>query len=262
MIQNKKVLIILMSIILLAIIAVVVTIVLINNNKNNYNNQNIEENITEKENIEEDFKKAFNIVEYSQEENASVIQVYELKEINENKYNVNVHLPKINSETNITQNINDEIVTNFGGKLLDIINNSTSYTLYNVDYITYVNNNILSIVIKSILKEGSNPQRTIVQTYNYDLENDKEISLEDMLKLKEIGKADIQSKIIKTIRERNENSKAVADQGYNIYVRDIRSEEYLVDNIKTYYLGEDGALYIVFAYGNTNFTETIDIIKI
>ena len=32
-------------------------------------------------------------------------------------------------------------------------------------------NNILSVIVRSTLKEGTNPQRDIVQTYNYDLIN-------------------------------------------------------------------------------------------
>lgn len=81
-----------------------------------------------------------------------------------------------------------------------------------------------------------------------------------MLELKGLKKADIQSKIVTKMREKNVNAEAMANQGYNVYVRDIRSEEYLIENIKTYFLGEEGNLYIVFAYGNTNYTETMDVI--
>lgn len=156
--------------------------------------------------------------------------------------------------------INSEIINTYGTKLIDIVYNWKEYTLYNVDYISYVNNNILSIVIKSTIKEGSNPQRVTIQTYNYSLENDKQVSLEEMLSLKGLKRADIQSKIITQMREKNTNAEAMASQGYNVYVRDIRSEEYLIENIKTYFLGEEGHLYIIFAYGNTNYTETMDII--
>ena len=42
---------------------------------------------------------------------------------------------------------------------------------------TLISNNILSLVVRSTLKEGSNnPQRDIVQTYNYDLTNQKKIT--------------------------------------------------------------------------------------
>lgn len=156
--------------------------------------------------------------------------------------------------------INSEIINTYGTKLIDIVYNWKEYTLYNVDYIAYVNNNILSIVIKSTIKEGNNPQRVTIQTYNYNLENDKQVSLEEMLELKGLKKADIQSKIVTQMREKNVNAEAMANQGYNVYVRDIRSEEYLIENITTYFLGEEGHLYIVFAYGNTNYTETMDVI--
>ena len=62
-------------------------------------------------------------------------------------------------------------------KALNIMMDSKSKdVVYTVDYIAYVNeNHILSIAIRSILKEGNNAQRTIIQTYNYDFKNSKEI---------------------------------------------------------------------------------------
>ena len=37
-------------------------------------------------------------------------------------------------------------------------------------------------MIRSNVKEGSNAQRTIVQTYNFDLKQNKELSLMDVIK--------------------------------------------------------------------------------
>lgn len=140
------------------------------------------------------------------------------------------------------------------------MNNGKEYTVYNVDYIWHINGDILSIVIKGTIKEGTNPQRITMQTYNYNLATDEEVGLEEMLNVQNLKKTDIQSKIIKTMREKNVNAETMAEQGYNVYVRDIRSDEYLIENIKTYFLGEAGHVYIIFAYGNTNFTETMDVI--
>lgn len=54
--------------------------------------------------------------------------------------------------------------------------------IFTVEYVANVQDDILSLMIKSNLKEGSNAQRIIIQTYNYDLRNNKEISLERVLK--------------------------------------------------------------------------------
>lgn len=260
MLKNKKILIItLISIMVIMIITIGIILIVNKNDTNNKQENNIENEVNIDE-LESNFRNAFYNIEYSQKEEDTVMLAYKLEKNKEKQYSVNVNLPKINIDTKEAETINNEIIITYCTKLLDILTNSQSYTIYNIDYITYINENILSIIIKSTLKEGSNPQRLIIQTYNYDMENNKQISFEEILNLKNIESADIQSKIIKTIREKNEKTETVSNQGYNIYVRDIRSDEYLIENIKTYFLGQDGHLYIIFAYGNTSFTETMDVI--
>lgn len=262
MLQNKKIfIIILISIIIAMIITIGIVLMTNKNNTNNKQENNIEKGVNTEE-LESNFRSAFYNVEYSQNEEDIVVLEYKMKEIEQKKYSVNVNLPRINLDTEEANSINNEIINTYGTKLLDILRNSQIYTVYNVDYITYINQNILSIVIKSTLKEGSNPQRLIIQTYNYNIEKNKKISFDEILSLKNAEKQEIQSTIIKIIREKNANTENVSNQGYNIYVRDIRSDEYLIENIETYFLGQDGHLYIIFAYGNKEFTETMDVIII
>ena len=83
---------------------------------------------------------------------------------------------------------------------------------------------------------------------------------EEIIKIKNLNKQELQTEIINEVRKKNENAKTFAEQGYNIYVRDIRSDEYLIENISNYFLGENGYLYVVFAYGNKNYIDTIDVI--
>ena len=261
MLQNKKILI---SIIVgvIVIIAIIGAVIIIAEREEISNNVVIEkENEVDLEKLEMDFRNSFSQMEYTEnKEEGAVYVVYQLEQKEENMYDVNVKLPQISAETEVTKEINNKIVNTYGKKLLDILQGSEEYTLYNVEYVTYINENILSLVIKGTLKEGSNPQRVTLETYNYDMEKDEIVNLEEMLELKQIEKSDLQAKIVETIRQKNVNAEVVAKQGYNIYVRDIRSDEYLIENITTYFLGDDGYLYIVFAYGNINFTETMDII--
>lgn len=260
MLKNKKMLIIiLISIMVVMIITIGIILIVNKNNTNNKQEGNVENKVNIEE-LESNFRNDFYNIEYSQNEENIVIPAYRMQEENQKQYNLNVNLPKINIDTETTKTINNEIINTYATKLLNILKDAQNHTVYNVDYITYTNENILSIIIKCTLKEGSNPQRLIIQTYNYDIENDKQISFEEILSLKNIESSDVQSQIIKTIREKNEKTETVSNQGYNLYVRDIRSDEYLIENIKTYFLGQDGHLYIIFAYGNTSFTETMDII--
>ena len=42
---------------------------------------------------------------------------------------------------------------------------------------------------------------------------------------------------------------------------DKASPIYQIENIHTFFLGSNGDLYIIFAYGNNNYTSEMDIIK-
>ena len=256
--KGKKILIILLIIFLVILILVSIGLFLYNKKQNDIEKQKQEAIL----NAEENFKNLFLNLEYTENKNEAITLAYEMEKSEVNKYEVDVNVPMINIESDTAKTVNDEINNLFGKKLLDVVKNSTVYTKYTVDYIAYTNNNIMSLIIKATLKEGSNPQRLIVQTYNYNLEDNTIISLQQYMELNNIDKNSVQSQIINYIRQRSENTNTELAQEYNIFVRDVRSEEYLIENIKNYYIGQDGNLYIVFAYGNNNFTETADIVII
>ena len=45
-----------------------------------------------------------------------------------------------------------------------------------------------------------------------------------------------------------------------MYSRNLDDNMYLVDNSSIFLLGPDSQLYIIYAYGNQNFTSEMDII--
>ena len=61
------------------------------------------------------------------------------------------------------------------------------------------------------------------------------------------------------IDEINANLSAL---GYNIYQRDLNSDIYEIKNSNNYFLGPDGTIYIIYAYGNTRYTSEKDIVVI
>ena len=183
-----------------------------------------------------------------------------MEKIEEGRYDVKAHVPLLNIETDTANAVNDEITNIFGKKLLEVVKENTAYSKYHVDYITYTNNNIISLIIKATLKEGSEPQRIIVKTYNYDLVENKLLSLKEYMELNSLDKNAVQAQIINYIRGKSENTDTALAQEYNLYIRDVRSDEYLIENIENYYIGQDGKIYIIFAYGNNNATETVDVV--
>ena len=147
-------------------------------------------------------------------------------------------------------------------KAKSTLNSKNANVIYTVNYSAYITNNILSLVIRSTLKEGNNAQRDIIQTYNYDLSNQKELTIDEILERKNITKQEVNSIIREEIKEVQQNVEELSQLGYNVYPRDYTSDIYSINNVTEYFIGEDDALYIIFAYGNQNMTSEMDIVII
>lgn len=187
---------------------------------------------------------------------------FESKEKAIGKYSLNIKIPYININNSTVRNYNNQIESIFKQKALDIMNNSQSKDIvYTVDYIAYINeNNILSIAIRSILKEGTNAQRTIIQTYNYDLQNNKEISLEEILQMKGLQTKNVEEKIENKIKQEQIKVEELKKLDYNIFERDYTNDMYKVENTTEYFIGKDNFLYLIYAYGNDNYTSEMDLV--
>ncbi len=123
-----------------------------------------------------------------------------------------------------------------------------------------MNNNILSLVILSELKEGNSSERIIIQTYNYNLEDNEEVSISEILQKKNIDINYANNKIKQEVNSSQEQNIKLAELGYNVSVRDTNSDIYKVENVKEFFISENGYLYVVYAYGNDEFTSEVDVI--
>ena len=177
-----------------------------------------------------------------------------------NSYDVEVHIPYINIENEVIEGYNKQI-EDFIEKTSDILESQNKNIIYTVEYAANVQNDILSVMIRSNLKEGSSAQRVIIQTYNYDLRNNKEISLEEVLRIEDINPSELQHKIKNEISIEQKKVEDLKNLGYNIYSRDVTSSNYKIENSKEFYLTKD-TLYIIYAYGNDTFTSETDLIII
>lgn len=184
---------------------------------------------------------------------------YNIKEKN-NKYEININIPKIEKETNVTKKINKEINSVFTEKAYAIMQENNAYTKYNLDYVAYINNDICSLIIKCVLKNGDIAQRLIFKTYNYDMKNDKLISLEELIQTKNLSNEYVQNKINEEIITVANQYKNTGSSGYNLYKRDVSSNIYKIENTTTFFLGKEGYLYIIYSYGNNNNTSEKDLV--
>ncbi|MCI8699886.1 MAG: hypothetical protein HFJ47_00915 [Clostridia bacterium] len=178
-----------------------------------------------------------------------------------NKYNFNITVPYINIKSPTIQKYNSEIQSIFKQKALDIIeSNYDNNTIYTVEYTAYINNNILSLVIRSTLKEDNSAQRIIVQTYNYNLEKNKVATIDNLLDIKGISSNYAESKVREKVKISQAKVEELKKLGYNIFDRDYKSAIYKMQNATEFFFGENGHLYLIYAYGNQNFTSEVDII--
>lgn len=191
-----------------------------------------------------------------------VYSAIDREEVTEN-YEINIHIPVINIKNELANTYNSMTQADFINKANDVMQNTdkTKKAIYSIDYAAYVNNNILSLVIRSTLKEGSSAQRIIIRTYNYNLSTNQEASLIDLITIKRLNKDEVNNKILQVVKAENQEAESLQSMGYNqIFVRDLTSDIYNVDNAGAYFLGPNGELYIVYAYGNGEFTSEMDII--
>ena len=190
-----------------------------------------------------------------------VFTAYEKAQNVDGKYNLKVNIPYINIKDENVISYNNMIKEIFQNKAEEIIvTENVENEIYMLDYVAYINDNILSLVIKAELKEGGNAQRDIIQTYNFDLENNRELKIEDLLKYKAIDQNYANTKIKEEIKKYQEQAKELEKLGYTIFARDYTSDIYKVENATEFFLGNDGYLYVIYAYGNDNLTSEMDLV--
>ena len=219
----------------------------------------VKSNEEETEQLKSEFDSLFNNT-LSYDKNI-VYTGYSKQEKSVNNYDVNINIPYINIDTDIVKSYNNEINTIFRANAEEILKMEDRNIIFNVNYMASVENNILSVAILSNFKEGDNAQRTIIKTYNYDLKNNKEVKLKDLIALNNLDESKVQEKIKSEISKAQENANKLADLGYNIFSRDVNNSMYKIENTTEYFM-KNGKLYIIYPYGNKNKTSEMDLVII
>lgn len=184
---------------------------------------------------------------------------YEKKESKLNSYDLEIRIPYINIKNEIIEQYNKEIEDIFVKIATNVLQSENRNIVYTVEYAANVQDDILSLVIKSNLKEGLNAQKVIIQTYNYDLRNNKEITLEETLKIANLDKQVVQDKINSEITAEQKKVEDLKKLGYNIYSRDTSSDIYTIEKSTEFYV-TDKVIYIIYAYGNETNTSEMDLV--
>ena len=183
---------------------------------------------------------------------------YTKEENQSNNYDLSIRIPYINIKGDTASNYNEEIQNTFKQKADDIMKTTNKNSIYTVEYGAYIQDGVLSVIIRANLKEGSNAQRVIIKTYNYNLEEDKEITLQELINMKSVDKSYVQNKIDEEIKSEQKKAEDLKALGYSIFERNANSEMYKLENVSEFYF-HDGSIYIIFAYGNDKRTSEVDI---
>lgn len=181
------------------------------------------------------------------------------KDVTENNsYNINVQIPYINIKNSTIDGYNEEIKNLFEKKAEDILKTKNKNTIYTVEYNACVEDGVLSIIINANLKEGSSAQRVIIKTYNYDLDTNQEINLSQLLNGESVDTSYAQSKINEEIEVEQKKAEDLKALGHSIFSRDKNDDMYKIENVEDFYF-QDGAIYVIFAYGNDKYTSEVDV---
>ena len=268
--KNKKMIILFSAIVLICFVSIIVVLKIQfteNDYKKAIKNSNSEENI---DNIKANFNSVFqndisgNIedINLTDQNKEIVYTAAEKIEVIPNVYDLDVQIPQFNINSTDINKCNSEIKSIFQNKASNILSQKDEYTIYKVKYHVYINNNIISLIIKSNLKEGENPDRVIIKTYNYNTETKKIMTINDVAKYKNFDLNNIQNEITEEIENQIEYSNKLKVLGYQTYSRDSNNNMYKVENTTNFILGENEELYLIYAYGNLNYTSEMDLVVI
>ena len=224
-----------------------------------------QEELALKANFENIFDNEFNNDKNYQtqkiEENEKIVYTSYKKEEKSDKYEINVNLPYVNLKNDEVERFNKEIENTFQQKSEEILKSTDKNFIYTVRYKAVIENNILSLIIYSNLKQDLSAQRAIVQTFNFNLESNKVLELRDVLNIYGLEKTEVQNKINSDICSEQKKADDLRNLGYNVFSRDINSEIYNIQNIQEYFIYNNN-IYVIFAYGNDIITSEMDIVII
>lgn len=177
----------------------------------------------------------------------------------ENSYDIKVAIPYLNIDHEVIKQYNKEISKTFKDKVISTLNTQNKNIIYTVEYQAHVQDSILSVMIRSSLKQGASAQRVIIQTYHFDLQNKKQVTLKEILEKYGLQENEVENKIRQEIAVEQQKAEDLQALGYNIFTRDSKSDDYKIESAKEFFIYQNN-IYILYAYGNDSVTSEMDLV--
>ena len=189
-----------------------------------------------------------------------VVTAFNYKEDKEN-CTIDVAIPYINVNHSSAKQFNKRVKEVYRKKAEMLKNQISSMSvIYTVQYKAYLQNNIVSLAIRSEYKEGEKSQKIMVDTFNYNVVEQREVKIDEILKIKNLKVSEATNRIRSEIKAIQEQNQALIDEGYSLYQRDYNSDMYDIMNCEHFLYGKNGMLYVIYPYGNRDNTSETDIV--
>ena len=94
------------------------------------------------------------------------------------------------------------------------------------------------------------------------IDSNKVCTLPELLSYKGLQKQDTQDKINETIQKSINDVNQYKALGYERYLRNINDSMYKIENTTTFFLGSNKTFYIIYPYGNSNYTSEFDLVSL
>ena len=185
--------------------------------------------------------------------------------IDENGKTFNAYIPMFNIDSPICDGYNEKInslIETLNQFLADDSQDFKGTMVFGANVV----DNILSVGIKVDYKVGYDAQKTIYQTYNYNLSTGTNVAIMDIVNTKGLKTDDMNAKIKQTVIQAASDAQGMQNAGYEVYQRNTDLAIYDVTSPEAasnllFILGKNGKLFIVYPYGNQNSTQEYDVIK-
>ena len=139
--------------------------------------------------------------------------------IGENGKNFNAYIPMFNINNDVCNGYNNQINTliqTLNGFLQDETKDFQGTMVFTANIV----NNILSVGIRVDYKVGYDAQKTIYQTFNYNLGTGANVTIMDVVNEKGLNTEEMNTEIKQTVTQAASDAKAISGSGYDIYQRD------------------------------------------
>ena len=154
-------------------------------------------------------------------------------------------IPRLLLTSADAQRINEEIASAYDSLLEQLEEAAATHPMGRIDYVAYLNGNILSLAIES--RSVDTPNSTF-NVYNLDVTTGKELSYEETAALSDKGLSNAQAEVIAAINELFDD---MAQNGApNKIIEQARSSSISEENLSKvkYYFNGEGKLTAAFRY--------------